>query len=110
MHTEETPQVHVVPADKEKIKKIWKTAGILALITAIEFLIAFTVPHQMEMTRIVVFILLTLVKAAYIVAEFMHLKYEHKVLMWSILIPTVFIVWMMVAFIYEGDALLELRF
>ena len=110
MHTEETPQVHVVPADKEKIKKIWKTAGILALITAIEFLIAFTVPHQMEMTRIVVFILLTLVKAAYIVAELMHLKYEDKVLMWSILIPTVFIVWMMVAFIYEGDALLELRF
>jgi cytochrome c oxidase subunit 4 len=32
----------------------------------------------------------------------MHLKYEVKVLYWSILIPIVFIVWMLVAFLYEG--------
>jgi hypothetical protein len=32
----------------------------------------------------------------------MHLRYEAKVLLWSILIPMVFVVWMLVAFVYEG--------
>jgi cytochrome c oxidase subunit IV len=36
------------------------------------------------------------------VGEFMHLRYEAKLLMWSILIPMAFVVWMLVAFVYEG--------
>jgi len=48
------------------------------------------------------FVILTIVKAGYIVGEFMHLKYEVKVLFWAILIPTLFIIWMLVAFVYEG--------
>ncbi|MEQ8926670.1 MAG: cytochrome C oxidase subunit IV family protein [Fulvivirga sp.] len=110
MHTEETSNVQVMPADKEKIKLIWKTAGILALITALEFLVAFTVPHEMEMTRVVIFIGMTIVKAAYIVGEFMHLKYEVKVLIWSIIIPMIFVVWMLVAFVYEGASIYDGRF
>ncbi len=109
MHTEQTSQVQVIPADKEKIKKIWMTAGILGLITALEFLIAFTVPHEMEMTRVSIFVAMTIVKAAYIVGEFMHLKYEVKVLFWSILIPMIFVVWMLVAFMYEGSAIFDSR-
>ncbi|MEQ8242042.1 MULTISPECIES: cytochrome C oxidase subunit IV family protein [Fulvivirga] len=110
MHTEETSHVQVVPADKAKIKKIWMTAGILGLITALEFLIAFTVPHEMEMTRVSIFIAMTIVKAAYIVGEFMHLKYEVKVLFWSILIPMIFVVWMLTAFMYEGGAIFDARY
>lgn len=110
MHTEEISNVQVIPADKEKIKKIWKTAGILGLITALEFLIAFTVPHEMEMTRVSIFIAMTIVKAAYIVGEFMHLKYEVKVLIWSILIPMIFVVWMLIAFMYEGSAIFDAKF
>ncbi|QSE97104.1 cytochrome C oxidase subunit IV family protein [Fulvivirga lutea] len=110
MHTEETSNVQVIPADKEKIKLIWKTAGILALITALEFLVAFTVPHEMEMTRVVIFVGMTIVKAAYIVGEFMHLKYEVKVLIWSIIIPMIFVVWMLVAFVYEGGSIYADRF
>jgi cytochrome c oxidase subunit 4 len=109
MHTEETSQIQVIPADKEKIKKIWVTAGILGLITALEFLIAFTVPHEMETTRVAIFVAMTIVKAFYIVGEFMHLKYEVKVLIWSILIPMIFVVWMLIAFIYEGSAILDAR-
>jgi cytochrome c oxidase subunit 4 len=48
------------------------------------------------------FVILTIVKAGYIVGEFMHLKYEVKVLFWAILVPILFIVWMLVAFVYEG--------
>lgn len=110
MHTEETSHIQVVPADKAKIKKIWMTAGILGLITALEFLIAFTVPHEMEMTRVSIFIAMTIVKAAYIVGEFMHLKYEVKVLFWSILIPMIFVVWMLTAFMYEGGAIFDARY
>ena len=107
---EETTHVQPQTVDKAKIRKIWMTAGYMALITALEFLVAFTLPLEMATTRIAIFILMTIVKAFYIVAEFMHLKYEVKVLVWSILIPTVFIIWMLIAFIYEGAAIYEIRF
>ncbi|MEP2671366.1 MAG: cytochrome C oxidase subunit IV family protein [Cyclobacteriaceae bacterium] len=106
-HTQE-PQVTVLPPDKEKIKKLWTVAGILGAITALEFLIAFTMPHGTLKTAI--FVGMTIVKAAYIVGEFMHLRYEAKVLLWSILIPMIFIVWMLVAFVYEGMKFSEINF
>lgn len=105
MHAENTTQVQPQPVDKAKIRKIWVTAGYMALITALEFLVAFTIPLEMATTRVSIFVLMTIVKAFYIVAEFMHLKYEVKVLIWSILIPMVFVIWMLIAFIYEGSAI-----
>lgn len=105
---EEHSHVTVLPPDKAKIKKLWTVAGILGLITAIEFIIAFTL-HSGHM-KTTIFVLLTIVKAAYIVGEFMHLRYEVKVLIWSILIPMVFVAWMLVAFIYEGMAISVARF
>ena len=106
-HGEEHAQATVLPPNKEKIKKLWTVAGILGLVTAVEFLIAFTMHHGPLKTAI--FIGLTIVKAAYIVGEFMHLRYEVKVLFWSILIPMIFVVWMLVAFIYEGIAISLVR-
>jgi len=106
-HAENESHVTVLPPDKEKIKKLWTVAGILGIITAFEFLIAFTMHHGPLKTSI--FIAMTIVKAAYIVGEFMHLRYEVKVLFWSILIPLIFIVWMLVAFIYEGIAISLVR-
>ena len=106
-HGEEHAQVTVLPPNKEKIKKLWTVAGILGAVTALEFLIAFTMNHGPLKTSI--FIGLTIVKAAYIVGEFMHLRYEVKVLFWSILIPMIFVVWMLVAFIYEGIAISDVR-
>ncbi|GAA0894446.1 hypothetical protein GCM10009122_41270 [Fulvivirga kasyanovii] len=110
MHAEETTHVQVQAPDKAKIRKIWVTAGILAVITALEFLVAFTIPLEMEVTRITIFVGMTIVKAFYIVGEFMHLKYEVKVLIWSILIPMIFIVWMLVAFVYEGMSIFDDRY
>lgn len=94
------PEVVVLPPNKEKIRKLWTVAGILLVITIFEFIIAFTMPHGSLKTSI--FVLMTIVKAAYIVGEFMHLRYEAKLLMWSVLIPMSFVVWMLVAFVYEG--------
>ena len=107
MSSEENTTVQVIPADKSKINHIWKVAGILAAITALEFMVAFLVP--VGFFKLSVFVVMTIVKAAYIVGEFMHLKHESKTLMWSILLPMLFVVWLLVALRYEAGAILELR-
>ncbi|NOS93828.1 MAG: cytochrome C oxidase subunit IV family protein [Cyclobacteriaceae bacterium] len=107
-HTSHEPEVVVLPPDKAKIKKLWTVAAILGAITLVEFIVAFTVPHGFFKTS--VFVIMTIVKAGYIVGEFMHLKYEAKVLFWSVLIPIIFIVWMLIAFLYEGFQLSDINF
>jgi cytochrome c oxidase subunit IV len=109
-HHSHEPEIIVVPPDKAKIALLWKTAGILLLITILEFIIAFTIPHEYHNTRVFIFVAMTIVKAGYIVLEFMHLRYEVKVLFWSILIPMIFVVWMLVAFVYEGMKISEINF
>lgn len=90
---------------KPNTKAIWMTFWILLGVTALEFIIAFTA-HD-KMFRIVTFLLLTLVKAFYIVANFMHLRHEVKALIYSIIIPVVFVIWLVIALIYEGGSILE---
>lgn len=90
---------------KAQTKAIWKTFFILVGLTALEFFFAFTMDHSTA--RNAIFIILTLFKAFYIVAEFMHLKHETKALIWSIIIPLALIVWLMVALISEGSYYFE---
>jgi len=104
---EEVSNVEVTPANKKDINKLWKVAGILLIITIIEFIFAFTMPRGVLL--IAIFVGLTFVKAFYIRAEFMHLKYETKVLIWSIGLPVIFVVWLVIALIYEGGAILGVR-
>jgi cytochrome c oxidase subunit 4 len=108
-HSEESVHVTVIPPDKAKIRKLWMTALYMFVITIFEFGVAFLVPHEYKDVRVWIFITMTIVKAFYIVAEFMHLKYEVKVLIWSILIPMTFVVWMLVAFVYEGFSVFTAR-
>jgi len=107
MALEETTNVNVKPADKSKVRKLWMVALILGVVTALEFVVAFNLPHTMKWTKIAIFVGMTFIKAFYIVAEFMHLKYEVKTLLWSILIPMVFVVWLLIALILEGDAIYD---
>jgi cytochrome c oxidase subunit IV len=92
---------------KPQTKVIWRTFWILFAITALEFLIAFTMPSGW--VRVSIFVLMTLVKAFYIVGEFMHLKGEVKTLIWTIVLPLAFIVWFIIALLVEGDAILQVR-
>jgi cytochrome c oxidase subunit 4 len=89
-------------------KVIWKTFWILLILTALEFLIAFTMDHGF--LKITIFILMTFVKAFYIVGDFMHLKHEVKALIWSIVLPMLFIVWLLVALVIEGEAIFDALF
>ncbi len=98
---------HVEEGEKapSQTKEIWKTFWILLGITAAEFVIAFTVDADLfKWTKIGIFILLTIVKAYFIVAIFMHLKHEVKALIWTIILPCLFVVWLVVALILEGSA------
>jgi cytochrome c oxidase subunit 4 len=102
------PEVTVLPPDREKIKKLWTVAGILGVITFFEFIIAFAMHAGTLKTSI--FVVMTIIKAGYIVGEFMHLRHEVKVLMWAIVLPMVFVIWMLVAFVYEGMKFSEVNF
>jgi cytochrome c oxidase subunit 4 len=103
--THQEPQVVVLPPDKARIRKLWRVALILLLVTTVEFIVAFTLPHGPAKTFL--FVIMTIVKAGYIVGEFMHLRYEVKVLFWAVLIPMIFVVWMLVAFVYEGTKIIS---
>ncbi len=95
-----------VPA-KPNTKKIWRVFWILFGVTALEFLLAFTMPRGTLLTSL--FVGLTIVKAFYIVGEFMHLRQEVKVLIWSIVLPTIFIVWLLIALMLEGNSQTMMR-
>ena len=105
---EQDPNVQVQPADKAKIRHIWKVTLILAVATGIEFVIAFTMASGGLKTSL--FIILTIVKAFYIVGEFMHLSHEVKSLIWTILLPMLFVVWLIVALLLQGAAIFEALF
>lgn len=94
-------------AGAEQRKTIWRTFWILLIITALEFLIAFTLHAGFLKTSI--FVVMTIVKAFFIVGEFMHLKHEVKSLIWTILIPCIFVLWLLVALIREGGSIFDLR-
>lgn len=97
------PDVHTHHSEEAGVgirKKIWQVFWILFILTAIEFVIAFTVGRGIF--RHTTFIVMTLVKAFYIVGTFMHLKDEVKSLIFTILIPMLFVVWFVLALLIEG--------
>ena len=81
-HLDENAHVTVLPPNKEKIKKLWTVAGILGIVTAVEFVIAFTLPHGP--TKTFLFVALTIVKAGYISPKIInnfinkHMVAEHQ--------------------------------
>lgn len=99
--------LEVTPRNNEKIKKIWKTALIMALITAAEFVMAFTMPRGILLY--VLFILLTIWKAKYIMMDFMHLGDEVKPLFYSIIVPLIFLIWLLIALAKEGSDIFMMR-
>lgn len=104
---ENNDTVKVMPRDTQKIKRIWKVAGILLFLTLIEFVFAFTMPRGWLLYTI--FVVLTLIKASYIMLEFMHLKDETKTLFWSIFLPLILLVWLIVALLKEGVEIFLVR-
>lgn len=78
---------------------IWKVFWILLGITAFEVALGMIEPEFLINTQFLgttlmnhTFIILTLVKASYIVLQFMHLGHEEKSFKWAILLPAFILV------------------
>jgi cytochrome c oxidase subunit IV len=90
-------------------KKIWKVTAILSIITTVEVLVGVFFPKadvsDMMWTLIKWgYILLTVVKAAYIVLVFMHLGDERKNLRYMILVPYIlFILYLVFILVTEAS-------
>jgi len=105
--TSEENKVVAQPVDKNIVKQIIKVAIILTVITSIEFILAFTMSAGSVRTSF--FVIMTLVKAFYIVWEFMHLGHEAKGLKWMVIAPIIFIIWLITALLMEGQAIFNLH-
>ena len=104
---EQSSQIEVKPVNKSKVNTFIKVTLYLAAITALEFAIAFTVPHDYKWIRIVVFVVLTIFKAYYIVSEFMHLGHEKRSLKMSIVLPLLFIIFLIFIMLFQASAIYE---
>lgn len=119
MIEEQTEEVHKPYSEEEykhHVKDVYKTTGILAAVTIVEVVFALLYEkygiEDAGMPRLPLMIFVTvasLVKAYWIMAVFMHVKHEKKGFILSILVPTLFLVWAIIAFMLEGDSWSWLR-
>lgn len=93
-------------------KAIWRTFWILLIITCVELTVGmFIAPHfhSLKIMFNVLYIFLTIIKAFYIVAEFMHLRHELKNLLMTIIVPLFLFLWFIGAFLWDGNSYKNLR-
>ncbi|WP_343667151.1 cytochrome C oxidase subunit IV family protein [Chitinophaga sp.] len=108
-YTDAGQDVHVADSST---KTIWKTFWILLIITIVEITLALIhlntgFPPKLLVNSI--FIGLTIVKAFFIVAEFMHLGHEIKNLIMTIMMPLLLFIWFIIAFLADGDSWKNMR-
>lgn len=103
---------------EEKIKGVYKGLILLAVLTIVEVLISLFgkghlgfEPTSSVILGIVGFglIALSLYKAYFIIYEFMHMGHEVRGLRLTVLMPTLLLVWAVIAFFHEGNSWFERR-
>ncbi|MFT3937172.1 MAG: cytochrome C oxidase subunit IV family protein [Chitinophagaceae bacterium] len=113
-----TAELHQDDAHTFDTKAIWRTFRILLYITVFELILAigyYKFFEGSENAHVVkhllngVFIILTLAKAFFIVAEFMHLGHEVRNLILTIAIPSLLFLWFIGAFLWDGSSYKNLR-
>ncbi len=101
---------------EEGKKQAYRGFVLLGIVTIVEVIIAlfgnghiiegFTLPKYIMYP---IMIALSLYKAYFIVNEFMHMRYEAKGLAMTVVLPTLLLVWAVIAFLHEGNAWNEKR-
>ena len=99
---------------EESKKMVYKGLVLLGAVTLVEVFFSllgkgYVIGGLEEITWLgylvgVILIGLSLYKAYYIIYEFMHMRYEVKGLALSILLPTVLLIWAIIAFFQEGTS------
>lgn len=96
-------------------KRIWTVFGILSVITIVEVIFGIIKPESLHMTNFLglnllnwLFIILTIVKAYYIVYAFMHMEGEKSSLRNSVVLPLIFLViYLLFILLTEGNYIFE---
>jgi cytochrome c oxidase subunit IV len=101
---------------EEGIKVVMAGLRLLAIITIVEVAIALLgnghIIHGFHLPKWIMYPVMigfSLYKAYFIVYEFMHMKYEVGGLAKSVLLPTLLLVWGIIAFFQEGNSWKERR-
>jgi cytochrome c oxidase subunit 4 len=110
MEKTQTTDAHHEP--EFSTKPIWRTFWVLLGITLVELTLA-TIHLKTDFPPKYVlngmYLILTLAKAFYIIAEFMHLRHEIKNLILSLAFPAMLFIWFLIAFLWDGDSFKTLR-
>jgi cytochrome c oxidase subunit IV len=96
-------------------KRIWTVFGILSVITIVEVIFGIIKPEALHMNNFLglnllnwLFIILTIVKAYYIVYAFMHMEGEKSSLRNSVILPLIFLViYLLFILLTEGNYIFE---
>jgi len=102
-------------AHESNTKRIWTVFIILSVITTVEVFFGIVKPDALYKTDLFrlnllnwLFIILTIVKAYYIMWAFMHLEGEKGSLRWSIVSPLVFlIIYLVFILLIEGNYIFD---
>lgn len=92
---------------------IWKTTILLSFVTIFE--VAFAIvyenwfPNAPKIVLRLGLVFMSLLKAGYIMAVFMHVKHEKKHMIFTIMFPFTLLIWMIISFMLDGNAWHELR-
>ncbi|MCG2612860.1 cytochrome C oxidase subunit IV family protein [Terrimonas sp. NA20] len=119
-HQSASPEVTFThhTSDADFRKKVIRTTVILSVITVIELiigLIIYNIHKGPEPSAFLVLAfkgvvcILTIAKAYYIVAVFMHLGDEIRNMIMTIVVPLLLFIWFIAAFIYDGNSYKNLR-
>lgn len=109
-----SPEISFEHEPAKDTKRIWKTFWILLCLTIAELALGLShYAFHMEGFALLfvkgAMIILSLLKAVYIVSIFMHLGDEIKSLRLTILIPLLLFIWFVIAFLWDGNAWKNLR-
>lgn len=95
---------------EEAKKVVFKGFVILGIVTIAEVMVALVgkgyIIEGFHLPRFIMYslmIVMSLYKAFFIVFEFMHMKYEVPGLVRSVLMPTLLLIWAVIAFFSEGN-------
>ena len=94
---------------KQSKRDVYVTTAILSIVTIVEVVLAVIYDKYLVygegMSRVPLMIFVALasfIKAYYIMGVFMHVKHEKKSFILTITLPTMFLVWAIIAFSWEG--------
>lgn len=99
---------------EESIKKVYQGLILLGVVTLVEVGLSLFgkgyIVSGVEDYKAIIYlvglglIVLSLYKAYFIIYEFMHMRYEVKGLALSVLLPTLLLIWAIIAFFQEGGS------